>query len=482
MMAALSLPFEGSRVVVFFVVILLAQAVAIVLFRFSKQSSRQPEKGSVEGNNPLEALRAPQPLLPAILEETKQLGVPARTQKRIASAFSKLFNKQLETKTRALTQELTHKYEQVVQEKSQEITVLRQQNEERTYQTKQTEAVLRSVADGVVVVNQKGEVMFMNPAAERLFGVESKERLGRPLTEGLTDEQLLSLVKKSLADGEQEIEFNAKQDQTKRIVRSSNAVVQDESGKAVGMVSILTDVTKQRELDRLRSEFASAVTHELRTPIVAVQHSLSLLSDGTGGQLSESQKKFISIADRNLSRLRILIDDLLDFAKLEARKMVLKPERCSLQSVINEACKTLDAWARSKEIRIEQKIADSLPETDLDPARVTQVLNNLMGNAIKFTPKGGTVTVQAHLPNGNKEIHVTVADTGPGIAKEDIPKLFKKFQQVGRGDASSVSGTGLGLAIAKEIVELHGGSIWAESEKGQGARFTFSLSLTSEAP
>ncbi|MBI3322547.1 MAG: PAS domain-containing protein [Candidatus Omnitrophica bacterium] len=463
---------ELSRFFVIAATLALGWAAAMVLYNLSRQSSQTEHRRGDEVVTG--AVLDDHPLLPAILKETKDLHAAPEARKKAAVALSGLFNEQLETRIRSSTQRVTRQYEQALQQKEGELKGMKDKFERTAVQRRQTEAILKSVAEGMVVVNHRNEVIFMNPAAERLLGVKGGEKIGKPLTQDMKDEQLLSLVKPGEGGEGLEIEVAARQDQTKRVVRSSNAVVQDEEGKTVGMVSVLTDVTKQRELDRLKTEFVATVTHELRTPVVSMQHSLELILGGQAGSLSDVQKKFLELANRNVGRLKALIDDLLDFSKLESRKMELHPQPCSIQQLLEEACRTMEPWARSKEVRLEVKSNGQLPEVSLDPARITQVLHNLIGNAIKFSPKGGRVTLGASLRSDPQRMEITVADSGTGIAREDIPKLFKKFQQVGEG-SKQAGGTGLGLAIAKEIVELHRGSIGVESELGQGARFIFSL-------
>ena len=470
-------PFQIGQAGAFVAAMLLASTISLFLSHLSQQNDRRAKQEERRTKAIPDLPVRDHPFLPAILEETKKLPGSRQSCHHVAVALSNLFNDHLETKIRSITQEMARQFDKSLQEKAAQVAALHQRYEEVAAERRQTEAVLRSVAEGVVVVNERGVVVFINPAAEKLLGVKCEEKLGRPLTEGLKDEQLLSRIKKPAQGEEQEIELQSLQDQTRRIIRSSNAVVQDESGQTVGMVSVLTDVTKQRELDRLKSEFASSVTHELRTPIVAVQHSLNLLLDQTAGEISESQKKFLSIAGRNLDRLSIMVDELLDFAKLEAHRVELRLQRNSVQKVVEGACAMLEAWAGSKGIPLEKKVEESLPEINLDSERIIQVLNNLIGNAIKFTPQGGRVTVYARIRKESGEVEIAVEDTGMGIAKEDIPKLFKKFQQVGDGDSSRLKGTGLGLAIAKEIVELHKGRIWMESEKGHGSRCIFTLPM-----
>jgi signal transduction histidine kinase len=208
-----------------------------------------------------------------------------------------------------------------------------------------------------------------------------------------------------------------------------------------------------------------------------MKHSLDVMMDPSAGALSDTQRNFLNITTRNLDRLNNMINDLLDLAKLEAKKIDLKPQPASIQEVIRHTCETLHAWAESKGIALSASNGAALPPVSLDASRIEQVLTNLIGNAIKFTPKGGSVTVDAALIDGGTAVEVGVKDTGMGMAKDQLPKLFQKFQQLHSNPTNETKGTGLGLAIAKEIVELHGGRIWADSEPGKGSRFAFRLPL-----
>ncbi|MCM8792539.1 MAG: cell wall metabolism sensor histidine kinase WalK, partial [Candidatus Omnitrophica bacterium] len=341
---------------------------------------------------------------------------------------------------------------------------------------RETEAVIRSIAEGLVVVDIQGNVVMMNPAAEKLLGVSYKEKAGKSILEGLKEEQIVSMVKDLPHKENREIEVFSPKEETKKILRASSAVIEDENGKPIGMVSILSDATKQKELDRLKSNFVSNVTHELRTPLVAIEKSISLLLTQ---DLSESQQReFLSIAQRNLKRLTLLINDLLDLSKLEAGKMEIKRQPSHISNIIDETVSGLDSWAKTKSLVINKIVGDNLPQINVDPNRIIQVLTNLIGNAIKFTPQGGTITVKAHWIEKDDELEVSVEDTGIGIAKEDLVRIFDKFFQVGERAPTDISGTGIGLSIVKEIIQLHGGKIWAESEKGKGAKFIFRLPLS----
>ncbi|MFH1046523.1 MAG: ATP-binding protein [Candidatus Omnitrophota bacterium] len=423
--------------------------------------------------------KAQDSLKSAIWEEVSRLPADAASQRQTAQAITEIFAGELNKEVTAVRDYLSKKYEQSIKEKQQTAEIIEKKYEKMSVEKKQTEAVIRSIAEGLVVVNEKGEVLLMNPAAEKLLGVKKEQKVGQPLDKDLKNEQLISLIGEDSETGGKEIELKSGNDETKKILRASSAVIENEYGKTVGMVSVLTDVTKQRELDQLKSDFVSKVTHELRTPIVTVQNSVALILTKAAGPITEAQEKFLNIMQRNLKRLALLIDDILDLSKLEASKMELKFESCSMKKIINETVESLNPWANSKSIVIERKIEEGLPDIKIDPNRIIQVLNNIIGNAIKFTPASGKITVAAGLDQEKKNALVNVTDTGIGIAQQDLERVFDKFQQVGERVATDISGTGLGLAIAREIIELHGGKIWAESEKGQGTSFKFLLPLTS---
>lgn len=448
-----------------------------ILSQRSSQEGYQRRGATTEG--PVKpAWKEADALLPAIVRELGQVPLSDQQRERLARTMSAMVTKTIDARLHETQQQLDAQYGRVIEEQRREKTVLQRKYQEVLAERKQTEAVLESIAEGLVVVNNRGEVVMMNPAAERLLAVSQKDRIGKPLVDDLKEEQLVALAHNT-NQGEREIVLSATSDSTKRILRASNAVIADEDGNAVGMVAVLSDVTKQRELDQLKAEFVSKISHELRTPLVAMKHALSLIVDQVAGPLTDEQKKFAGVSQRNLDRLNRLINDLLDLSKLEAKKMELHIEPGQLGPVIDATCESLDAWARSKAITVVKRVPQDLPEILCDKARITQVLTNLIGNAIKFTPTQGRVTVEAKRIDTGDAIEVDVTDTGIGIAKEDLPKLFSKFQQVGERSATDISGTGLGLAISKEIIELHHGRIWAEGELTQGARFSFTLPVAS---
>ncbi len=455
--------------------------IALLLVRLTHVSGQvNPETGPNPAKTFDPHLPASERLQKIINEEISKVAGSEKRSREIGSLITNVFTDELNQKIEQNKLELRQKYEAVIDRKTENEAIAWKKYKKIINEKKQTEAVIRSIAEGLVVVDAQGKVVMINPAAEKLLGVSRQDKVGKSLTEGMKDEQLISLSQGSPDKEEREIELTSRQDETKKVLRASTAVIENENGQTIGMVSVLSDITKQKELDNLKSAFVANVSHELRTPLVAIDKSLTLILEKEAGELSQTQEQFLSIAQRNLKRLSALINDLLDLSKLEAGKMEVRRKRMAINNVIQEVIDSLNNWARSKNITLEKRIEDMLPDVEIDPDRLAQVLTNLVGNAVKFTPNDGKITLEAKLSDGKKELEVSVKDTGIGIAPEDLPKIFSKFYQCG-GDRmiSDVNGTGIGLSIAKEIVELHGGKVWVESEKNQGARFIFTLPLTS---
>ena len=236
------------------------------------------------------------------------------------------------------------------------------------------------------------------------------------------------------------------------------------------------EVEERRRAERLKDEFVSTVSHELRTPLAITREGVSLLIDGIPGPINEKQAKVLTTAKGNVDRLTRIINDLLDISKIEAGRMEIKREKINVGELVAHAAAALTPLAIQKGLRLDIRVPDKSLEVFADEDRLVQVLNNLLSNAIKFTREGGvTVSVAAK----EEGIECVVEDTGAGVSEEDMPRLFHKFVQIGRTNGAGRKGTGLGLVIARNIVELHGGRIWAESELHKGTRFTFVLPMYS---
>ncbi|MDP3938336.1 MAG: ATP-binding protein [Deltaproteobacteria bacterium] len=252
-----------------------------------------------------------------------------------------------------------------------------------------------------------------------------------------------------------------------------------------GAVVVLRNITKEKALEKLRTEFVSYISHELRTPLTSIRSALSLVLSGRLGPVQEKVSKFIGIADRNSRYLAKLIDDLLDLSRREAGKDELKYEQGSVLAPIDASMTCLSSQAEAKRIKFEREIPPDLPPIYSDPSAIEHVMTNLIGNALKFTPDGGAITVSARVTDEplkrapelgfevKRHVVVSVEDTGAGIPADQLESVFDKFHVVSHG--GGIKGTGLGLAIVKKIIDSHGGAIWAESGIKRGAALRFAL-------
>ena len=336
-----------------------------------------------------------------------------------------------------------------------------------------TESVMTSIADGVVVVDKEGKILMMNPQAEAISGKALSQLSGKNIVDlSQIENQVVSLAK--------EIKSENRADISKEIVRTgpagmaetekkATAIIQNEDGKIVGAVSIPTDAVKLKQVEQLQQEFIANMTHELRSPLTSIKAALEIMGKDAGGD--DASKGVLNTAIRNTERLNSIITDILDFSKLQSGKMVFHQEGSPAAEIAKEAAESMRAWATSKGIDLAVSVEPGVQHIYADRRRTVQVLINLISNAIKFTPQGGTIEISA---DAGKEslagfTFFSVKDTGCGIKKEDQGKIFEKFVQVASGE--KVGGTGLGLSITKAMVVMQGGRITLESEPGKGSTF-----------
>jgi len=226
---------------------------------------------------------------------------------------------------------------------------------------------------------------------------------------------------------------------------------------------------KLGELDQMKSDFFSTVTHELRTPLSSIKMGISLLAEGREGPLTEGQKELLTLVKQENNRMVGLVNAILDLSKMEAGMMPYQIEQKNVVPLIDQVVKEMKPLVETKKIRLESEVAEKLPIPKIDTERFLQVLRNVIGNALKFTPEGGRVNVSVRTID--QGLQISVADTGPGIPEKNLTSIFEKFQQVNHNGPYKTKGTGLGLAIAKQVITHHGGKIWAESKLGQGSTF-----------
>ncbi|OQX08939.1 MAG: PAS domain-containing sensor histidine kinase [Desulfobacteraceae bacterium IS3] len=337
------------------------------------------------------------------------------------------------------------------------------------------EAVLQNADDGIIVVSPELKITDMNPMSAKIFGVDLSLSLEHHFLEIVRDEQLFTFVKTVLESG-QPVSFeneknllSVKTGEDNSYYQYSIFPVNIKTGFMPGVVVLLRDITRLQELDRLKSEFVMTASHELRTPLTSIGMSVEMLMERLSGQLNDKERKLLQAAYEDVQRLKALVNDLLDLSKIEAGQIELAYEEAPVKLFCEKAISAMKFQADQKEIELSFNIQENLPEVKIDPNKITWVLVNLIGNALRFTNQKGHIQVSAR--QSGDHIHISVSDDGEGIPYEYQSKIFDKFVQV-KSEKNS-GGSGLGLAISKEIVRAHGGTIWADSVPGKGSTFTF---------
>ncbi|HTY44872.1 MAG TPA: ATP-binding protein, partial [Patescibacteria group bacterium] len=252
----------------------------------------------------------------------------------------------------------------------------------------------------------------------------------------------------------------------------SISVLKDAAGSVTGSIGVMRNITEHKKLEKIRQEFAEVVSHEFRTPLTPIREGVSQVLDGLLGNVAPAQKDALMIVLQEIDRLRRILDDMLDTLKLEAGRVPMRKESVDMVRLVNGIVQTFTGRAQAKDLKLKVRFSgDTLP-VFVDRDRITQVFTNLVNNALKFTKKG---SIEIAVVDAKDHIECSVTDTGRGIAKPDLAKLFSKFQQVGKKLSGDEAGTGLGLVICKDIIELHKGEIWVESKLNEGTSFRFTL-------
>ena len=344
-----------------------------------------------------------------------------------------------------------------------------------------TEAAIDSLYDPVLVTDAAGLVTRINPAAERLFGARA-ELLGKPIGEVARDPRIAQAVVDVLRSQAPVASESAAAvlpwavDGARRAFRIRSTPMKDADTKLVGAVTLLEDITHLSEISRLKSEFIAAASHELRTPLTSVQMGIYLLLEGSTGPLGERQQEILEVCREDTTRLDRLMRELLDLSKIESGAVtpVFAPIRPS--ALIAAAIDPLRLQVESHGIRLDVDAPPDLPAVSVDRSQIERVITNLVTNAMRATPAGGAITVAA--AQRGEEIAISVADTGTGIPREYLSRIFEPFVQVSHATGG---GAGLGLTISRRIVEAHGGQLTVQSSPGQGSIFTFTVRPAHEA-
>jgi len=381
--------------------------------------------------------------------------------------------------------EMVQTVKEALQRRVSEATrVIRLEKQQVVSQMARTEQVLGAVSVGKVVVDKDGRILTMDPAAEQIVGKRLSEVAGKHLLESVDPgEQMASLSRDMVMDPEQDPTGQvsvAGEEDVVDAMRQSMALVQDESGRVVGTYGVLPDAAKFREAVRMQDEFAANMTHELKAPLSAICSSIELIETLSSDKLGPQERKFLDISRRNSVRLRQMIDEILDFSKIQSGAMTVRPLPTDAARIAREAVESLRPWASSKKIDVSFAAAPDVEGIRVlaDYNRVVQVLNNLLSNAIKSTPEGGRIEVSVAVGSAATAGRAvfSVLDTGCGISEEDQKRLFSRFVQVSQ-EGRRREGVGLGLYLTRQLVGLHQGETWLTSELGRGSTFYFTLPL-----
>jgi two-component system phosphate regulon sensor histidine kinase PhoR len=333
--------------------------------------------------------------------------------------------------------------------------------------------ILSSMFEGVIVTDSSDKIILMNPSLRKIFFVDTNPEGKKPF-EVIRNTAVQDIVDKIIQDKQglatEEITVNVPEEKILKV----NGVPIVRNNEFEGAILVFHDITELRRLERIRQDFVANVSHELRTPISSIKGYAETLLEGALED-KDNAKEFISIIYHDSNRLSQLINDLLDLSKIESGKMKMNFVPLDAVSVIRRAITVIENQAKAKSILFKVNLAPELPKIKADETRFSQVMINLLDNAIKYTPENGSVTVTAKVVNNS--LQVDIEDTGIGISEKDLPRIFERFYRVDKARSRELGGTGLGLSIVKHIVQAHGGQVWVKSELGLGSTFSFTIPL-----
>jgi two-component system, OmpR family, phosphate regulon sensor histidine kinase PhoR len=331
--------------------------------------------------------------------------------------------------------------------------------------------ILDGMTEGVVALDDRGRLLLLNPAARAMFGVGNGTAEGRPFLEVIRQKELLDLVEEVRASGapaRHELELGPP---VNRVVAARGAPV-GIGPEAPGVLLVLHDVTELRRLERVRSEFVANVSHELRTPLTCIKGYLETLLDGALDDRDHA-RRFLEVAGTHAERLDRLIDDLLELSNIESGRVTMVPKRLDLSEVVAGVAAMFERQTTQSRQTLERVVPPGLA-VHADRDRLVQILVNLVDNAVKFTPEGGRIRIEAETELDGR-VEVRVRDTGIGIPSTELPRITERFYRVDKTRSREVGGTGLGLAIVKHLVQAHGGELHIESALGHGTTASFTL-------
>jgi two-component system phosphate regulon sensor histidine kinase PhoR len=343
-----------------------------------------------------------------------------------------------------------------------------------------TEAIIFSISDAVLVTDSFDELVLANEAAERTFDFTMAHMYRQPLAKALGDPDFVKLIadtrNQTTERRRRVVEYSRTVHNERRTFNVTLSGVMDVRGDCTGVVAVLHDITREKEVAAMKTDFVSNVSHELRTPLSSIKAYIEMLVDGEA-QDEATRREFYGIIQNETDRLGRLIDNILNISRIESGVVKIRKEPLALASVIKETLEVVRPQATAKDIGLVDDVTAVFYQVLADHDMLYQAVLNLLSNAIKYTPNGGTVTVRTIVDEVRKTARVEIKDTGVGIAPEDLPRMFEKFFRV-ESSKRMAKGTGLGLSLVKHIIEtVHGGEVGVFSKVGQGSTFYFQMKL-----
>lgn len=370
--------------------------------------------------------------------------------------------------------------EQAINEASVQVKELQIQLKVATSARRQAEAIIHSISDAVLVTDPFDEVLLANEAAARTFDFELACATRRPLDQLIKEPGLIELIREMRqsrsTSGRRIVEYTLKHKRPERTFKAMLSCVGDSAGAPAGVVTVLHDMTKEREVADMKNDFVSSVSHELRTPLASIKAYVEMLIDGEADD-EKTTREFYEVIQNEANRLSRLIDNILNISRIESGLVKVNKQPLSLTVILKEALEVIAPQARMKRIKIEENLTPVFYQTQADRDMIYQAVLNLLSNAVKYTPEDGTITVSTSVDETQRIVRAWISDTGVGIPPKDLPFVFDKFY---RSEANNrmAKGTGLGLSLVKHIVEtVHHGRIFVESQVGKGSTFGFELNL-----
>ena len=370
-----------------------------------------------------------------------------------------------------------------------DITERKQAEEERRLAEEKYRTIFENSAVAITLVDDQERLVSWNRFTEKLLGMEKEDLYLRPIESLYPAEEWKKIRACNVRQKGMQHHLETRiirMDGNTIDVDISLSVFENSKGKSTGSIGIIRDITERNEAEaklketmELKSQFISTVSHEIRTPLAAIKEGIAIVLDEVTGPINEGQRKFLDVVKRNTDRLGALINDVLDFQKLKSGNKILDFQSNDIEQILSDVHETMALYAKRSEVELSVDCARELPKAEFDRDKIIQVLTNLVSNAIKFTPRQGRVSVNVRHREG--ELVIGISDTGMGIPKEALPKIFERFYRVKR-PGKEIQGTGLGLAIVHKIVMMHGGRIEVESEIDRGTVFTVFLPVKAKSP